>query len=286
MKFRTKIPIEPQQHHQINYDSKMVLLGSCFSQNIGAKFEYYKFRNIINPLGIIFNPVAIERNITRAVNSELYAPEDLIEYNDLWLSLDAHSETSSDHKDDVLNTLNQAVEVTHSALFNASHIIITLGTAWVYRHIATDTIVANCHKIPQRQFLKELLSVDNIINALQGIVALVKDVNPKVSILFTVSPVRHLKDGFVENTRSKSHLLAAVQEVVDPRKQLFYFPSYEIMMDDLRGYRFYDSDMIHPNTLAIDYIWEHFKLAWISSSFSDVMSQIDSIQRRLEHQPF
>ncbi|WP_431159138.1 GSCFA domain-containing protein [Winogradskyella poriferorum] len=286
MKLQTKIPLEPQSHHQIDYDSRILLIGSCFSENIGGKFEYYKFQSSVNPLGILFNPLAIENLISRAINLEYYQDNELINAIDSWVCLDAHSSLNTTKKSDLIVRLNTALDATHQQLKTVSHVIITLGTSWVYRFLQTDKIVANCHKIPQKQFLKELLDVDSITESLQAIIALLKAENSRVNILFTVSPVRHLKDGFVENMRSKAHLITAVQNCVDPRERINYFPSYELMMDELRDYRFYKSDMIHPNDLALDYIWEKFKTTWISKDTENVLKSVDQIQKKLAHKPF
>jgi len=286
MKLQTKIPLQPQSHHQIDYDSRILLIGSCFSENIGGKFEYYKFQTSINPLGILFNPFAIENLISRAINLEYYQDNELINANDSWVCLDAHSSLNTTKKSDLIVRLNTALDATHQKLKTVSHVIITLGTSWVYRFLQTDKIVANCHKIPQKQFIKELLNVDSITECLQAIVALIKAENSRVNILFTVSPVRHLKDGFVENMRSKAHLIAAVHNCVAPRERINYFPSYELMMDELRDYRFYEPDMIHPNDLGLDYIWEKFKATWILKDAEDTLKSVGEIQKKLAHKPF
>lgn len=286
MKLQTQIPIEKQDRNQIDYDSKVLLLGSCFSENIGNKLNYFKFQTLQNPFGILFHPLAIENLITKSINEEVYTDASVFENNNLWQSFEAHSELSSTQKETVIDNLNTAVTETNQFLKEASHIIITLGTAWVYRHIASDAIVANCHKVPQKKFLKELLSVEEITESLNAIITLVKDVNPKANIIFTVSPVRHLKDGFVENTQSKSHLICGIHQVVDKRNQTFYFPSYELMMDELRDYRFYKADMIHPNEVAIDYIWEKFTETWLKEAAFATMKQVDTIQKGLQHKPF
>ncbi|MEO1030180.1 MAG: GSCFA domain-containing protein [Bacteroidota bacterium] len=286
MNLQTQIPLNPQKLNQLDYSSKVVLLGSCFSENMGAKFEYYKFQTAINPFGILFHPLAIERLVTRAINSDYYLGDELIFHNEQWSCLDAHSTLNRVALDDLINILNGQLDDTFQQLKSATHIIVTLGTSWVYRHIASDRIVANCHKVPQKQFLKELLSVSAISQSLEAMVALIRGVNPKVNFIFTVSPVRHLKDGFIENTRSKSHLIAAVHDVVDPRQYLYYFPSYEIMMDELRDYRFYNTDMLHPNTLAIDYIWEKFKTVWLMEEALEIMDAVASIQAKKAHGPF
>ncbi|APY07766.1 GSCFA domain-containing protein [Winogradskyella sp. J14-2] len=286
MKLQTNIKLQKQPHHQIDYTSKMILLGSCFSENIGSKFEYHKFQSEVNPFGILFHPVAIENLITRSINEDFYSEEEILHHNEIYCCFDAHSKLNALSKTQLLERLNAQLTKTLNKVKSASHIIITLGTAWVYRHITTDKIVANCHKIPQKQFLKELLFVEDVVASLESIIALVRRVNPKVNFIFTVSPVRHLKDGFIENNRSKAHLLSAIHQVVEPRKQLFYFPSYEIMMDELRDYRFYNQDMIHPNHLAIDYIWETFKTVWLSEDAEEISEKIASIQTKKAHRPF
>ena len=220
------------------------------------------------------------------LNEKVYTENDIFYQNEQWHCFDVHSKLSNPLKGELLHILNEQTSLATQQLNNSSHIIITLGTAWVYRHIETDTIVANCHKVPQKKFVKELLSVDEIVESLESIIALVRSVNKKASMIFTVSPVRHLKDGFVENTQSKAHLIAAIHQVVDPRINLHYFPSYEIMMDELRDYRFYAEDMIHPNQTAIHYIWEKFQGVWISQSIAEIMDAVDYIQKGLQHKPF
>ncbi|WP_299124125.1 GSCFA domain-containing protein [uncultured Winogradskyella sp.] len=286
MKLQTQIPLTRQLHNQINYDSKLLLIGSCFSENIGEKFEYFKFQSIVNPFGILFHPLAIEKLITRSINKDYYSEQDLYFQNEQWCCFDAHSKLNSASKEELLSRLNTQIDEIHRQLANTSHIVITLGTSWVYRHVTSDTIVANCHKLPQKQFAKELLSVDQITESLDAIISLVRSINPKANFLFTVSPVRHIKDGFVENTQSKSHLISAIHNVIEPRKQHYYFPSYEIMMDELRDYRFYTQDMIHPNQIAIDYIWEKFKSVWVSDEIESTMQDVDTAQKGLKHKPF
>ncbi|MDE1207733.1 GSCFA domain-containing protein [Tenacibaculum larymnensis] len=286
MNFQTQVPLTKQKHNQINYQSKLLLLGSCFSENIGNKLDYYKFQSKQNPFGILFHPKAIENLIIKALNKEKYTDKDVFFHNERWHSFEAHSSLSAINKNKLLNSLNLSIQQTFEQLQNTTHLIITLGTAWVYREIISDTLVANCHKVPQKKFLKELLSVDEISESLQAISSLVKSVNKNISVIYTVSPVRHLKDGFIENQRSKAHLFSAIHEVVEPRSAIYYFPSYEIMMDELRDYRFYNEDMIHPNQTAINYIWEKFKEVWIMEDSYQTMQQVDIIQRGLNHKPF
>lgn len=286
MKLQTQIPLKKETRNPIGYNSKMLLLGSCFSENIGNKLDYFKFRTKQNPFGILFHPKAIEAFILNSINNKKYKNEDLIFQNERWHCFDAHSNLSSSDKNEILDNLNLAILSTEKRIKEASHIVITLGTSWVYRFIKTDTIVANCHKIPQKKFLKELLTTDEISESLEAIITLIKSVNTTVSIVFTVSPVRHLKDGFVENTLSKSHLIAGIHQVIDARKNTHYFPSYEIMMDELRDYRFYAEDMIHPNTTAINYIWQRFVATWFSEETALTMKEVDVIQKGILHRPF
>ena len=285
MKLQTNIPFKPQQHHQIDYDSKLLVLGSCFSENIGKKLDFFKFQNKANPFGILFHPRAIENLITNAINLKEYTDKDIFFLNNQWHCFQAHSRLSHTNKEELLSNLNSAVKTTHQKLIESSHIIITLGTAWGYRHVESDQVVANCHKVPQKKFLKELLSIDKIIESLDAIITLIKSINPEVTFIFTVSPVRHLKDGFIENTQSKAHLIAAIHHIVEPRKRVHYFPSYEIMMDELRNYRFYAEDMIHPNQIAIDYIWEKFQDVWITENSKSTMLDVQTIQKGLLHNP-
>jgi len=285
MKLQTKIPLKRKTQDLIDYQSKILLLGSCFSENIGDKLSYFKFQSTQNPFGILFHPKAIENLITNTSNKKVYSSDDLIYQNEIWHSFDAHSSLSSASENELLNKLNVAISLTNKKIKEASHIVITLGTSWVYRYIEIDTIVANCHKIPQKKFLKELLSVSEISESLARSISLIKSMNSDAAVIFTISPVRHLKDGFIENTQSKSHLIAAIHTLVN-KQDVSYFPSYEIMMDELRDYRFYAEDMIHPNKTAINYIWRKFIDTWFSEETKSIMKEIDEIQKGLLHRPF
>jgi len=285
MKLQTKIPLKRKTQNLIDYQSNILLLGSCFSENIGDKLSYFKFQSIQNPFGILFHPKAIENLITNTSNKKVYSSDDLIYQNEIWHSFDAHSSLSSASENELLNKLNVAISLTNKKIKEASHIVITLGTSWVYRYIEIDTIVANCHKIPQKKFLKELLSVSEISESLARSISLIKSINSDAAVIFTISPVRHLKDGFIENTQSKSHLIAAIHTLVN-EQDVSYFPSYEIMMDELRDYRFYAEDMIHPNKTAINYIWRKFIDTWFSEETKSIMKEIDEIQKGLLHRPF
>ena len=286
MNFTTKISIE-KANHPINYKSKIVSLGSCFAENMAEKFEYFKFQNAVNPFGIIFNVVSIEKLIFRSIHKQYFTEKDIFFHNESWHCYEVHSELSSPNKETLLNNLNTILESTNNQITKSTHIIITLGTSWVYRNIETNKIVANCHKVPQKQFTKELLSIETIQESLQNIISLITEVNKEAKFIFTVSPVRHIKDGFAENTLSKSHLIAAIHQIVNYQLSIAnYFPSYEIMMDELRDYRFYAQDMLHPNQTAIDYIWIKFFENYVDEKEFGLMNQVCEIQRALKHRPF
>ena len=289
MNFRTNIQLQKEEN-QIDYASKLLLIGSCFSENISKKLAYYKFDVISNPFGILFNPKAIETLIVNSLNQKIYTEKDVFLLNERWHCFDAHSDLSATDKNELLHHLSNAIKSTNKKLKESSHIIITIGTAWVYKFIETNAIVGNCHKVPQKKFSKELLFVDEISASLKNICLHISEVNPTATVIFTVSPVRHIKDGFTENSLSKAHLITAIHEVLEVIPTLgvrgLYFPSFEMMMDDLRDYRFYNSDMIHPNETAVNYIWENFQHVWIDKNATSIMKEVDSIQKGLAHKPF
>jgi hypothetical protein len=285
MQFKTEIPLI-KEANSINYNSKLILLGSCFSNNIGTKFDYFKFKTFVNPYGVLYHPLAVENLIWNASNDRQFKENEIFKSEEQWHSFETHSSLSSSNKVEFLESIDKITALSKTQFKNASHIFITFGTAFIYRFIENDTIVANCHKIQQKKFIKELLSINEILKSVKTIVSLLKNLNEKINIIFTVSPVRHLKDGFVENQLSKSHLIAAIHKIISPAENIFYFPSYEILMDDLRDYRYYKEDMVHPNSLAIRYIWEKFKFAWIDETVYPVMEDINSIQKGLAHNAF
>jgi hypothetical protein len=289
MQFRTQIPIS-KSNHPIDYNSKIVSLGSCFAVNMAEKFDYFKFQNTTNPFGIIFNPVSIERIIQRVVKQELFTEKDIFFHNDLWHCYEIHSELSNPDKDLFLSQLNDILFQLNDQITQLSHCLITYGTAWVYRNVASSNIVANCHKVPQKEFSKELLAVETIQKSIQNTIDLIQSVNPNAKFIFTVSPVRHIKDGFVENQLSKSYLFTAVHAVLQTHNSQpithNYFPSYEIMMDELRDYRFYAEDMLHPNPVAIDYIWERFSENYMEENSFVTMKTVSEIQKGRTHRSF
>lgn len=270
----------------MDYNSKIVSLGSCFAVNMNEKFQYFKFQITSNPFGILFHPLAIEKLIDFAVSGKNFSEKDVFFHNERWHCFDAHSDWSNAKQAELIANLNANTTSLKPQLQAASHVIITYGTSWVYRNSATNRIVANCHKLPQREFSKEILSIETIKKAMQNTLDLIQKINPNVNFIFTVSPVRHLKDGFVENQLSKAHLISAIHSSNLQLPTSSYFPSYEILMDELRDYRFYTEDMIHPNSIAVDYIWQRFSETSISQKSQSVMKEVETIQKGLAHRPF
>ena len=291
MDFLTRIPLQSQPYNQIDYNSKILLLGSCFAENIGEKLEYFKFQNIINPFGIMFHPKAIETLISNSINRKIYTEKDIFFHNGRWHSYETHSKLSNISKSELVTSLNENIKFANQQIHESTHIIITLGTAWVYKHIEDNKIVANCHKVPQKKFKKEILNVDEITSSFENLERQIHAVNSNIQFIYTVSPVRHLKDGFTQNQQSKAHLITAIHQFLNRKSETrnpksSYFPSYEIMMDELRDYRFYTEDMIHPNKTAIKYIWKKFQQVWISQDTSTIMDEVDTIQKGLNHKSF
>lgn len=286
MQFRTPVPIS-KSIFPIDYNSKIISLGSCFAVNMAEKLNYFKFENWCNPFGILFHPLAIEKLIEFAVSEKEFTKADLFFHNEQWHCFDAHSDLSNLNPDSLSSDLNDTIKAMHQQILEATHVVITYGTSWVYRNIDNNEIVANCHKVPQKQFEKELLSIETIKESMEKTMDLIYYVNPNCNIIFTVSPVRHIKDGVVENQLSKAHLISGIHQLISNKaKPISYFPSYEIMMDELRDYRFYAEDMLHPSSVAIDFIWKRFKETNISEHCFSIMDQVETIQKSLSHKPF
>jgi len=285
MNFSTKVPVD-KYSNPIDYSSKIMSLGSCFAENMAKKFDYFKFKNYVNPFGIIFNPISIENLVNRAVNKIEFTEKDIFFHNDLWHCHEVHSVLSDTSSQLIVQNLNRILHHFRTQIIEASHFILTYGTSWVYRHKESNKIVANCHKVTQNQFDKEILSIETIEKSIKNTINLIQKVNPNCNFIFTISPVRHIKDGFVENQLSKAHLISALHSSNFQLPTSSYFPSYEIMMDELRDYRFYADDMLHPSQSAIDYIWIKFFENYVSESQFGLMNQVCEIQRALKHRPF
>ena len=284
MDFRTIVPIS-KTTKSITYYTPIVSLGSCFAVNMAQKFAYYKFPITVNPFGVLFHPLAIENILQHTIENSPYTAEDFFLHNELWHSFDFHSDMSQSSLKEAIQQANSQQIQLQQALQEASFCFITLGTAWVYIYNSSDTIVANCHKLPSQHFSKRLLSVEEITESLSHITALLKQFNPSITVVFTISPVRHIKDGFFENQVSKSQLFSALYPLITDNKSL-YFPAYELLVDDLRDYRFSANDMVNPSEMSINYIWERLVATYIETATQADMKQVDSIQKGLSHRPF
>ncbi|MGG5505508.1 MULTISPECIES: GSCFA domain-containing protein [unclassified Myroides] len=287
MNFSTVVPLM-HTGKKITYDDKILCLGSCFAVNMGEKFQTYQFQQMSNPFGILFHPKAIEKVVEYAVKGYEFTEADVFEHQEIWSCFAAHSDLNELEQEDIVTKLNVKLFDLQLALKESSFITLTFGTAWVYVFKETGEIVANCHKIPNTQFEKRLLSYEEVIASYTAIVQLIRSVNVEAQIWCSISPVRHTKDGFTANQRSKSILCGALHQALDELQDanVSYIPVYEIVMDELRDYRFYKADLIHPNEIAIQYIWERFAAHYIDESMYGVMKKVDEVQKGLNHRPF
>jgi hypothetical protein len=283
VKWSTEVRI-PEAPNRIDYGHRGLLLGSCFSERIGQRLHYYQFPQLTNPFGVVYHPSPIREWLRRAGEGEAFREEELIENQGLWRHLLAHSSRSATSKKRAVGELNSALEQLKEQLQRMDYFILTLGTAYGFRHRASDLLVANCHKLPQADFKKELSSVDALQEMLLQLLGELRRLNPGVRPILTVSPVRHLREGLIENQRSKAHLISAAHAVAESGLAS-YFPAYEILMDELRDYRFYDTDLAHPSTVAVQYIWERFRQAWIDPDAAPVMRRVEEIRKGLAHRP-
>jgi hypothetical protein len=284
MKFSTEIEIEPCQR-KITYADKIMLLGSCFAENIEKKLARSKFRTDVNPMGIVYNPASLLNCFELLDKNKVFTKTDLFEENGIWKSFYHHSRFSHPDIDVTLNNINSKIQSSTEFLKKTDHIFLTLGTAWVYEHIERSILVSNCHKVASSNFRHKLLSVDDTTVYLKSIVLLIKKINPGTSITITLSPVRHLKDGTHNNQISKSTLLLAIHNLQQEFPDIFYFPAYEILLDELRDYRYYADDMIHPSNMAVEYIWQKFTETFMSQESILLVKEIENITQATQHRP-
>jgi len=282
--FRTTVPIVPSEV-SITYEHAVLCIGSCFTEHIGEKLAYYKYPILTNPMGILFNPISILNGLSRVIQNTGYDAHSLYHTGDKWISWDHHSQFSHRDQEVVLNRIQEQLDQAHDRLQRCNYVFISWGTAWVYRWKNTGQVVANCHKVPAQHFDKKLLEVADIVLEYAKLIEKISEVHPQLKIVFTVSPVRHWKDGALENQVSKSTLRVAVHQLMQRFERVGYFPSYELMMDDLRDYRFYKSDMLHPNVVAIDYIWDRFCEGYIPETDQILHRRIGNIHQGLDHRP-
>ncbi len=278
----TKVKV-PEFTEKISHNSSVFLSGSCFTEHISQKLERYKYKVLSNPFGILYNPVSIARSIERIVNLLFIQHNELVFHHGLYHSMDHHGSFSSVDPEEVLQKTNSSMQAAHDKLKNCSIAFISPGTAKVYRYKETQVIVGNCHKLPATAFSNELLSLTESEKAFENIYSSLKTIASNCQIIWTVSPVRHLRDGLVENQQSKATLLLSIMEIMKKHGDTGYFPAYEIMVDELRDYRYYNRDMTHPSPLAIDIIWETFEDALIDEDAKGRHASIEKIKRAMEH---
>lgn len=283
MKFRTEVDIKESQK-KIELEDKIFSIGSCFASEMTDLFQQGQLQSLNNPFGTIFNPFSISNSVKRLHDAEFYHEEELITFEDEFISLDHHTSFDTRYIHQTLNKINTKIEEGNSFLQGTDWVIITYGTSFIYEFLPKQKLVANCHKIPQKFFEKKLLSHQEITDSIYNTVINLNDIcKDDVQILFTVSPVRHTKDGMIENQLSKSKLITAVHEVILQFENCHYLPIYEILMDDLRDYRFYKEDMIHPNNQAVNYIFEKFGNAYFSDETKAFIKENFKINKALEH---
>ncbi len=282
--FRTVLPIE-KASIDINYQSSILCIGSCFTENIGDLLIENKFPTLLNPFGILYNPISIKNSLEIILSKKAYKADDLFLHRDLWRSFDHHGVFAHPDKQKALATINKQLKAARTFLSQTKRLILTFGTANVFVKKSTGNIVANCHKLPNSEFEKRRLSVSEISNELVPILQQLKTQNPALEIIFTVSPVRHIKDGLLENQRSKATLLLAIENITKRLSYTHYFPAYELVLDDLRDYRFFGKDMIHPNEIAINYIWNYFQQTYFSSATMTIFKQVQKIVQASQHRP-
>lgn len=269
----------------MNLRDSVCCLGSCFSDHMGRKLSENKFRTEVNPLGIVYNPYSIFKNI-RSVLSEAMDPDDCVRMGSIHYHWDAHSSIAHTDPEGLKQLITAKAALSRASLLQANWMLLTFGTAHVYQYRPTARIVANCHKVPQSAFDKRLLSVQEITEAYFETLQVLKSLNPQLKVILTVSPVRHIRDGLTENSLSKAILIQAVREIVRQDDKAHYFPAYEVMMDELRDYRFYKEDMIHPSDQAVEYIWEKLVATFMDEASQRFIGEWKKIQKSLEHRPF
>lgn len=285
MKMMLDIDIKSPEK-RITYPQKILLIGSCFTEHIGGRLQELKFPVLQNPNGILFDPISVSKSLLSYINQTKYSKSDLLYLNELWQSWNHHSIYSSMDAAEALLNINNSQLKAHEFLKDAGWLIVTLGSSFSYRLTEGEESVANCHRAPAKWFDKHLLSTDEIADSLTGAIDTLKSFNPKLKVIFTISPVRHIRDGVVENNRSKARLIEAVHRITDTNDHCYYFPAYELVIDVLRDYRFYDVDLVHPNYAATEFVFDKFKENYIDENSQKLMEEIKSIVTAYKHKAF
>lgn len=284
MNFHLQFQVSPFSS-KVKYDDSIFFMGSCFAEHIAASMQTYKFNTLLNPNGILYNPESIASALKSYKNKTLLKEDDLSLSDGLYFSRQNHSLFSNSSKNECLKNINAEIEQAHQKLKNTDWLFVTLGSAHVYKHKQQNRYVGNCHKQPQQQFIKTLLEIDHMSATWKLLISDLQKWNNKLKIVFTVSPVRYVRDGVVENNQSKARLIELVHQLTD-FKNVFYFPAYELVIDDLRDYRFYKADLVHPNEQAIEYVFEKLRQAAFADSTQQLFEKIKDVVRAKEHKVF
>lgn len=285
MEFRKIIDI-PKLQLEITHQTELFLMGSCFIENIGKYLVENKFKVCLNPFGVSYNPLSIADLIERLLDGTLFTDADIFYDKGLYHSFYYHSSFSNPDSNSFLAKINNSRSIATDKLKTADLLVITFGTSFVYEYIKTEKIVNNCHKIDPKEFCRIRVNEESIISRWLSIISRLRSINPTIKILFTVSPIRHWKDGAHGNQLSKAILLLAIDQIINNEEGCYYFPSYEIMMDELRDYRFYADDMIHPSSLAVEYIWQRFSGSYFSDSTKEIIKKWNKLLPAINHRPF
>lgn len=286
MDFRTRVEVHPGMP-SIGYADRILMLGSCFAENVGALFAGYKFCVDINPFGILYNPRSISEALWRLLEGKEFRQADLFCFQESWHSFMHHGSFSAGTVEEALKKINGRFEKARKEIDSLDWLMLTWGTSYVYRLKESGAIVSNCHKLPENHFERSRLSVEDVVETYVPLIRALKKRNPRLKCLFTVSPIRHIRDGLHANQLSKAVLLLAVERLQQSfPESVFYFPSYEIVVDELRDYRFYADDMVHPSSLAVDYLWECFGRTFFTDDTFRVLAEVEAIARDVSHKPF
>lgn len=284
MKLQTIVNI-PEYEISFDHHSKLLSLGSCFSDNIGNRLSELWFDIAVNPFGVLFNPISIANLIERSLDSKYFTADEIQERDGIYFLFDTHSNLASTNAHETLKKANEQLDRTKEYILKSDLIILTFGTAFYYELKEESKVVGNCHKMPGGLFDRKKVQSSKIVSIYSDLIDRIKELNPKVNFLFTVSPIRHSRDGFIENNRSKAELILAVEQICEAESKAFYFPAYEIQMDELRDYRFYAEDLNHPNKLAIDHIFTRFTSSLLDQSNLNLIEEIRKINIQEQHKP-
>lgn len=269
----------------IQHRQSLLLMGSCFTEHIGKRLGDLKFDCSSNPFGMVFNPESMQQALTRLLENKPFGEDELMEQQGSWLSLDTHTSFTKSSKEELLAQLNAVVAQWHTKLKTADWLMLTFGSAFYYEHQEQKRIVANCHKLPAKQFSKKMADPTAIIDSYTALLQKLRELNPGLKVMITVSPVKHLRDGVVENSLSKAVLSVAAHGIVKANDLCFYFPAYELVNDDLRDYRFYEADMAHPNQQAIDYVWQKFSGSFFDPASRPLLDRLAALNTAFRHRP-